>query len=131
MIFLTDDHFKENVTEILPHHRLHHLHTMFSFQTQTVVFGKYSQHAKKVFLKRYYKVVGQFHSREMLRRIMNRYYIYKEFNNTEMEFPGSPVVMIWCFHCRALGSILGQGTEIPQAAQHGQKKRKNSMGKMS
>ena len=42
----------------------------------------------------------------------------------ETEFPGSLVVMIWCFHCRALGSILGQGTEIPQATQHGQKKRK-------
>ena len=79
---------------------------------------------KKAFLKRYHKVVGQFHSREMLRRIMNRYYIYKEFNNMETEFPGSLAVMIWCFHCRGLGSILGQGTEIPQAAQCGQKKEK-------
>ena len=42
----------------------------------------------------------------------------------ETEFPGSLAVMIWCFHCRGLGSILGQGTEIPQAAQRGQKKEK-------
>ena len=42
----------------------------------------------------------------------------------ETEFPGSLAVMIWCFHCRDLGSILGQGTEIPQAAQRGQKKEK-------
>ena len=75
---------------------------------------------KIVFLKRYYKVVGQFHSREMC-RIMNRYYIYKELNNMETEFPGCLAVMIWRFHCHGLGSIFGQGTEIPQAAQHGQR----------
>ena len=67
--------------------------------------------------------MGQFHSRELC-RIMNRYYIYKELNNMETEFPGCLAVMIWRFHCHGLGSIFGQGTEIPQAAQHGQKKRK-------
>ena len=39
-----------------------------------------------------------------------------------MKFPGGPVVRIQRFHCRGLGSIPGQGTKIPQAAQHGQKK---------
>ena len=32
------------------------------------------------------------------------------------EFPGSPVVRTWCFHCLVL-SIPGWGTKIPQAAQ--------------
>ena len=31
------------------------------------------------------------------------------------EFPGGPVVRTRPFHCRGLGSIPGQGTEIPQA----------------
>ena len=33
------------------------------------------------------------------------------------EFPGSPVVRTPHFHCQGAGSILGQGTKIPQAAQ--------------
>lgn len=37
------------------------------------------------------------------------------------KFPGSQVVRIWRFHCPGPGSISGQGTEIPQAAQHCQK----------
>ena len=35
------------------------------------------------------------------------------------------MVRIQRFHCCSLGSILGRGTEIPQARQHGQKKKKN------
>ena len=38
------------------------------------------------------------------------------------EFPGSPMVRAWCFHCQSLGSISGQGTKIPQGAWCGQKK---------
>ena len=32
------------------------------------------------------------------------------------------MVRILGFHCRGLGSILGRGTKILQARQHGQKK---------
>ena len=32
-----------------------------------------------------------------------------------LEFPGGPVVRTPCFHCYDLGSIPGQGTQIPQA----------------
>ena len=48
-------------------------------------------------------------------------------NEYEREFPGSPVVRTPCFHCRGLGSVLGQGTKIPQAAQCSQKEKKKSM----
>ena len=37
------------------------------------------------------------------------------------EFPGGLVVRIRHFHCPGPGSIPGEGTEIPQAAQHSQK----------
>ena len=37
------------------------------------------------------------------------------------EFPGAPVVRTWRFHCCGPGSIPGWGTNIPQAAQSGQK----------
>lgn len=30
------------------------------------------------------------------------------------------MVRTWCFHCGGLGSICGWGTEILQAARHGQ-----------
>ena len=40
-----------------------------------------------------------------------------------MEFPGSPVVRTWHFHCQGLGSIPNQGTKTLQAAQLGQKKK--------
>ena len=40
------------------------------------------------------------------------------------EFPGGLVVRIQCFHCRGLGSVPGQGNEIPQAVRRGQKKEK-------
>ena len=39
------------------------------------------------------------------------------------------MVRIPSFHCRGLGSIPGQGTEIPQAAQRSQKKKKILMYK--
>ena len=39
------------------------------------------------------------------------------------EFPGGLVARIQCFHCRGPCSIPSQGTEIPQAAPHGQKKK--------
>ena len=38
------------------------------------------------------------------------------------EFPGSPVVGTWSFHCPGPGSIPGQGTNILQAVQCGRKK---------
>ena len=31
------------------------------------------------------------------------------------------------FHCHGLGSVLGPGTEIPQAMWHSQKKKKKKM----
>ena len=39
----------------------------------------------------------------------------------EMEFPGGLVVRILSFHSMGLGSILGQGIEIAQTVQCGQK----------
>ena len=33
------------------------------------------------------------------------------------------MVRTWCFHCGGLDSICGWGTEILQAARHGQTKR--------
>ena len=36
------------------------------------------------------------------------------FKKQNREFPGSPVIRTWLFHCRDLGSIPGQGTETPQ-----------------
>ena len=38
------------------------------------------------------------------------------------DFPGSPLVKILGFHCRAKGSITGQGTPISCAAQQKKKK---------
>ena len=43
------------------------------------------------------------------------------------EFLGGLVVRILGFHCRDPGSVPGQGTEIPQAAKCGQKKRKKKV----
>ena len=43
------------------------------------------------------------------------------------EFPGGLVVRILGFHCCGPGSIPGWETEIPQAVQRGQKKKKNSV----
>ena len=40
-----------------------------------------------------------------------------------LEFPSSPVVRTLSSHCSGSGLILGQGTKIPQATQHGQKKK--------
>ena len=40
------------------------------------------------------------------------------------EFPGSPVVRTWHFHCQVLGSIPVRGTKIPIAMLHNQKKKK-------
>ena len=41
-------------------------------------------------------------------------------NNEFWEFPGSPVVSTWYFHCCGLGSVPGQGTKISQVMQCGQ-----------
>ena len=43
------------------------------------------------------------------------------------EFPGSPVVSTRCFQCQGPGWIPGQGTKIPQAMWHGQKKKKKKI----
>ena len=37
------------------------------------------------------------------------------------EFPGSPAVRLLAFTAKGQGSILGQGTKIPQVTQHRQK----------
>ena len=39
------------------------------------------------------------------------------------EFPDISLVRTLCFHCRGLALIPGWGTKIPQAAQHGKKKK--------
>lgn len=39
------------------------------------------------------------------------------FRTVFREFPGCPVIRIWCFHCWGPSSMPGQGTEIPQEAQ--------------
>ena len=44
------------------------------------------------------------------------------------EFPGGPVVRTLRFHCPGL--MPGQGTKIPQAVQHGQKKKKETQGSL-
>ena len=36
----------------------------------------------------------------------------------EREFPGSPVVRTWSFHCHGPSSVQGRGTNIPQAVCH-------------
>ena len=41
------------------------------------------------------------------------------------EFPGSPVVRTWCFHCGGPGSIPGEGTKILQATQCGKNRKTN------
>ena len=43
------------------------------------------------------------------------------------EFPGGPVVRTLHFHCCGPGLIPGWGTKIPQATQHGQKKKKEKL----
>ena len=54
-------------------------------------------------------------------------YANKEKNKlrrNNREFPGCLVVRILGFHCHDLGSVPGRGTEVPQAMQHEQKKKK-------
>ena len=54
-------------------------------------------------------------------------YLYSFTNNSKKnlrEFPGGPVLRTPHFHCQGPGSIPGQGTKIPQAAQHDQKRKK-------
>ena len=43
------------------------------------------------------------------------------------ELSDGVVVRIPGFHCRGLGSIPGQGTEMPQAERGGQKKKKKEV----
>ena len=45
-----------------------------------------------------------------------------QFKQVSREFPGGPVVRIRCFHCRDLGSVPRQETEISQTTQHNQNK---------
>ena len=42
------------------------------------------------------------------------------------DFPGGPVAKTLCFQCRGIGSIPGQGTKIPHAVLHSQKKMPDS-----
>ena len=58
------------------------------------------------------------------------WFVYVEPNlhsGINWEFPGGLVVRILGFHCCGPGSIPGWETEIPQAVQRGQKKKKNSV----
>ena len=45
------------------------------------------------------------------------------------EFPGSPMVSTWHFHCQGLGSIPGQGTKLLQTAWCSQIKQKTNVVK--
>ena len=47
------------------------------------------------------------------------------FQEFSCEFPGDLAVRILGFHCRGPDSVPHWGTEIPQAVQHSQKKKKN------
>ena len=47
---------------------------------------------------------------------VNNNHVLLLLQRTFNEFPGSPVVRTWCFHCRGMGSIPGLGTEIPHEA---------------
>ena len=46
----------------------------------------------------------------------------------DKEFPSSPVVRIWCFHCRGLGLIPGQKTKIHRPHGTAEKKKKKNLG---
>ena len=48
----------------------------------------------------------------------------KQTIKMDKEFPSSPVVRIWCFHCRGLGLIPGQKTKIHRP--HGTAKKKKT-----
>ena len=50
--------------------------------------------------------------------------VYKPIKNWQTELPGSPVVKTPHFHCQEPQVQSLGGTRIPQAAQHGQKKKK-------
>lgn len=51
----------------------------------------------------------------------------KKNKNTCSEFTGGPVVSTWHFHCRGLGLITGQETNILQAVQLIQKKKQKAL----
>ena len=55
------------------------------------------------------------------------YYLYfpAAYLIVKKEFLGSPVVRTWHFHCRGLGSVLGQGINIPKAMHCSAKKEKS------
>ena len=55
---------------------------------------------------------------------MQSSFVPREGQRDLWDFPGGPVVRTPCCHCRGPGSIPGQGTEVLQALQHSQKKRK-------
>ena len=51
------------------------------------------------------------------------------YRGSRREFPGGPVVSTGHFHCLGLSSIPVPGTKIPQAVQHGQKKKDSVMSR--
>ena len=51
------------------------------------------------------------------------YGVAKNLKHYLWEFPGCLMVRIPGFHCHGSSSVSGQGTEIPQAAWHDQKKK--------
>ena len=59
------------------------------------------------------------------------FFFFFFFKATCWEFPDSPVVRTWHFHCHDLGSIPGWETKIPQAAWPKEKKKKIKKGYMS
>ena len=48
----------------------------------------------------------------------------KRVKTTSWDISGGPVVMNPCFHCKGIGSIPGQGTNILHGTQCGQKVKK-------
>ena len=54
------------------------------------------------------------------------YGVAKNLKHYLWEFPGGLMVRIPGFHCHGSSSVSGQGTEIPQAAWHDQKKKKKN-----
>ena len=61
--------------------------------------------------------------------VLTRFTQETYFKCVSSGFPGSPMVKICTFNAGGMGSIPGQGTKIPHASWHGQKKKKKCIFK--
>ena len=73
---------------------------------------------------------SEFTSWEPWTRVEKYFFLCLSFEKKiSLEISCSPVIRTQCFRCQGPGSIHGQGTKILQAAQHGQKVKKQSLRK--